>query len=87
MFRFCFYLSYALSFCHDLGVSYSSWLDVIHRIYLTGIKRERAAVVFTPMMAFVMGGKNYKKHDLFEFFSLLGYRVSHICVPFVTHCS
>jgi len=33
-----------------------------------GMNRERAAFVFTPEMAYVMGGKNYKKSDLFKLF-------------------
>jgi len=33
-----------------------------------GVNRERAAFVFTPEMAFVMGGKDYKKHTLFSEF-------------------
>ena len=33
-----------------------------------GFKRERSAFVFTPEMAFVMGGKNYKKSPLFKLF-------------------
>jgi len=33
-----------------------------------GINRERAAFVFTPEMAFVMGGKNYKKDPKFKQF-------------------
>ncbi|CEO95211.1 PI3-kinase family, ras-binding domain [Plasmodiophora brassicae] len=34
-----------------------------------GIKRERAAFVLTPEMAFVMGGKNYKKAKEFRVFT------------------
>jgi len=33
-----------------------------------GMNRERAAFVFTPEMAYVMGGKNYKKSELFKKF-------------------
>jgi len=33
-----------------------------------GVNRERAAFVFTPEMAFVMGGKSYKKSDHFKKF-------------------
>jgi len=33
-----------------------------------GINRERAAFVFTPEMAFVMGGKKYKNHHSFQKF-------------------
>ncbi len=33
-----------------------------------GVNRERAAFVFTPEMAYVMGGKNYKKSNLFKQF-------------------
>jgi phosphatidylinositol-4,5-bisphosphate 3-kinase len=33
-----------------------------------GFNRERAAFVFTPEMAFVMGGKKYKKSPLFKQF-------------------
>jgi len=32
------------------------------------VNRERAAFVFTPEMAFVMGGRNYKKSNLFKQF-------------------
>jgi len=31
-----------------------------------GINRERAAFVFTPEMAFVMGGANYRKSNHFK---------------------
>lgn len=33
-----------------------------------GVNRERAAFVFTPEMAFVMGGRKYRKHHLFKRF-------------------
>lgn len=33
-----------------------------------GVNRERAAFVFTPEMAYVMGGKKYKKHAHFKTF-------------------
>lgn len=33
-----------------------------------GVNRERAAFVFTPEMAYVMGGKNYKKSNFFKQF-------------------
>jgi phosphatidylinositol-4,5-bisphosphate 3-kinase len=36
-----------------------------------GVNRERAAFVFTPEMAYVMGGKDYKKHTLFNDFKKL----------------
>lgn len=36
-----------------------------------GIKRERAAFVFTPEMAYVMGGKNYNRAPLFGEFKKL----------------
>jgi len=36
-----------------------------------GVNRERAAFVFTPEMAFVMGGKKYQKSPLFKRFLLL----------------
>jgi phosphatidylinositol-4,5-bisphosphate 3-kinase len=36
-----------------------------------GVNRERAAFVFTPEMAFVMGGKKYKKHPHFKRFLAL----------------
>merc|ERR1719397_923660 len=36
-----------------------------------GINRERAAFVLTPEMAFVMGGRNYKTHELFTKFKNL----------------
>jgi len=35
------------------------------------VNRERAAFVFTPEMAFVMGGKKYKKHPHFKRFLTL----------------
>lgn len=38
-----------------------------------GVNRERAAFVFTPEMAYVMGGKNYKKSELFTKFKDLSY--------------
>ena len=33
-----------------------------------GVNRERAAFVFTPEMAFVMGGKNFKKEKPYKEF-------------------
>jgi len=33
-----------------------------------GIKRERENFVFTPAMAYVMGGTNFRKSDSFKFF-------------------
>jgi phosphatidylinositol-4,5-bisphosphate 3-kinase len=33
-----------------------------------GVNRERAAFVFTPEMAYVMGGKDYKNSDIFKQF-------------------
>jgi Phosphatidylinositol 3- and 4-kinase/Phosphoinositide 3-kinase family, accessory domain (PIK domain)/PI3-kinase family, ras-binding domain/Phosphoinositide 3-kinase C2 len=36
-----------------------------------GFNRERAAFVFTPEMAFVMGGKKYQRSDLFKRFKSL----------------
>jgi len=36
-----------------------------------GVNRERAAFVFTPEMAYVMGGKNYKNSNLFKQFEKL----------------
>jgi len=39
-----------------------------------GFNRERAAFVFTPEMAYVMGGKKYKKSQLFKSFKELCFR-------------
>lgn len=41
--------------------------------YKFGIRRERAAFVFTPEMAYVMGGDEYKKHPLYQNFKQLCY--------------
>jgi phosphatidylinositol kinase/protein kinase (PI-3 family) len=37
---------------------------------IIGIKRERSPFVFTPLMAYVMGGRTYKTSPLFASFQL-----------------